>query len=365
MSWRNPKMKKKNLKKLLCLTAAFALCLALAACSGGTGDTQSSDTGSTAPSDTGGDGGDAGNAEEVKIGIIQLVNHPSLNNCYEGTIQGLAEAGYVDGENGVTIDTKVADGKSETTDMMAKTMVSSGYDMIIAIATPAAMSAYSAARDAGIPVIYSAVSDPISAGLAKDLDDPQTGASGTKDALNLEGQMQMIRALLPEAETIGILYTTSEPNSVSAIAEYEALAGDYGFVIESVGVTAQSEVAQAADTLIARGVDCFSNLTDNNVVGVLASVLEKTNEAGIPVYGSEVEQVKLGCVASAGIEYFELGRRTGAMAASILLGEATCQDLPYETIRDYDIYINSQALAELGIQLPEDVASQAVEAGQA
>ena len=158
MSWRNPKMKKKNLKKLLCLTAAFALCLALAACSGGTGDTQSSDTGSTAPSDTGGDGGDAGNAEEVKIGIIQLVNHPSLNNCYEGTIQGLAEAGYVDGENGVTIDTKVADGKSETTDMMAKTMVSSAYDMIIAIATPAAMSAYSAARDAGIPVIYSAVS---------------------------------------------------------------------------------------------------------------------------------------------------------------------------------------------------------------
>ena len=107
------------------------------------------------------------------------------------------------------------------------------------------------------------------------------------------------------------IYTTSEPNSVSAIAEYQEKCGDYGFAVEVVGVTSQSEVTQAADTLIARGVDCFSNLTDNNVVGVLSSILEKTDTAGIPVYGSEIEQVKLGCVASAGIDYIQLGRQTG------------------------------------------------------
>ena len=356
MSWRNPKMKKKNLKKLLCLTAAFALCLALAACSGGTGDTQSSDTGSTAPSDTGGDGGDAGNAEEVKIGIIQLVNHPSLNNCYEGTIQGLAEAGYVDGENGVTIDTKVADGKSETTDMMAKTMVSSGYDMIIAIATPAAMSAYSAARDAGIPVIYSAVSDPISAGLAKDLDDPQTGASGTKDALNLEGQMQMIRALLPEADTIGILYTTSEPNSLSHLEAFEALAPQYGFEIVAQGITNEAEVSSGAAALVAKGVDCVNNFTDNNVVNNLSTLLHATDEAGIPVFGSEEEQVRNGCVASESLDYVALGVTTGEMAASVLSGEADIMSLPVAVVADSTPVYSQANLDKFGITLPEEYA---------
>ena len=109
----------------------------------------------------------------------------------------------------------------------------------------------------------------------------------------------------------------------------------------------QAEVNQATDTLISKGVDCFTNLTDNNVVGVLPSILEKTNEAGIPVYGSEIEQVKLGCVASAGIEYVALGRQTGMMAAKILKGEAKASDMPYETISEFEIYVNSDAMAAL------------------
>jgi putative ABC transport system substrate-binding protein len=140
--------------------------------------------------------------------------------------------------------------------------------------------------------------------------------------------------------------------------------GDYDFTIESIGVTAQSEVAQATDTLIKKGVDCFSNLTDNNVVGVLASILEKTNEAGIPVYGSEVEQVKIGCVASAGIDYVKLGQQTGAMAAKVLTGEAKASDIPYETISEYSTYINSQAISQLGLTVPADIAGSAVEASE-
>jgi putative ABC transport system substrate-binding protein len=168
----------------------------------------------------------------------------------------------------------------------------------------------------------------------------------------------------PDASTIGILYTTSEPNSVSAIAEYEAKAGDFGFSIEAIGVTAQSEVTLAADSLIAKNVDCFSNLTDNNVVGVLSSILEKTNVAGIPVYGSEVEQVKKGCVAAAGIDYFRLGQKTGLMAAKIITGEAEASEMEYETISEYSIYINSQALEEMSITLPDDLTGQAIEASE-
>ena len=118
------------------------------------------------------------------------------------------------------------------------------------------------------------------------------------------------------------------------------------------------------DTLISQGVDCLSNLTDNNVVGVLGSILEKTNEAGIPVYGSEIEQMELGCVAGADLDYVQLGIQTGKMAAQILTGEATCEDLPYETIENYGLYVNSNALAAMGLTLPEDVAQNAEEVGE-
>ena len=131
-----------------------------------------------------------------------------------------------------------------------------------------------------------------------------------------------------------------------------------------MGVTSQAEVTQAADTLISHKVDCFSNLTDNNVVGVLAAILEKTDEAGIPVYGSEIEQVKLGCVASAGIDYVQLGIQTGLMAAKVLTGQATCQELPYETIAEYGIYVNSAALEAMNITLPDAVAQKAIEASE-
>ena len=345
-------MKKNTMKKLTALACAGVMSLSLAACGNG---------GDPVPSSSGENGG----AEGVKIGILQYAQHPSLDNCYEGVLQGLAEAGYTDGENGVSIEFQNANGSTSDADLMAKTMVSTGCDMIIAVATPAAMSAYAAAKDAGVPVIYTAASDPIGSGLAKDLNDPETGASGTKDALNLEGQMKMIRAFLPEADTIGILYTTSEPNSVSTIAEYEAKAGDYGFTIDAVGVTTPAEVPQGADTLISHKVDCFSNLTDNNVVGVLPAVLEKTNEAGIPVYGSEIEQVKIGCAASAGIDYIQLGRQTGAMAAKVIRGEAVCADIPFETIASYSTYINSDVLDAMGITVPADIAAAATEANAA
>ncbi len=228
---------------------------------------------------------------------------------------------------------------------------------MVGIATPAATACYAAAEDKDIPVIFTAITDPVGAKL------DSGNITGTSDVLPVEGQLKLIRALQPDAETIGIVYTTSEANSVYSIGIYEDMAADYGFTIEAVGVTAQSEVTQAVDSLIAKGVDCISNLTDNNVVGVLGSILEKTNEAGIPVYGSEIEQVKLGCVAGAGLDYVQLGIQTGKMAARVLTGEATCADMPYEVIENYGLYINSKAIAELGLTLPEDIASQAEEVG--
>lgn len=342
-------MKKLDLKSTLSLACAACLTLTLAACSGASAATQPPAAPSAAPA--------ADGAREVKIGIIQYAPHPSLDNCYQGTVQGLAQAGYTDGIGGVSIDYKTADGKTETTDMMAKTMVSSGYDMLIAIATPAAMSAYSAAKDAGIPVIYSAVSDPLGAGLAKDLDDPQTGASGTRDALNLEGQMKMIRAMLPDAETIGILYTTSEPNSESHLAAFEALAPDYGFEIVAQGITSESEVSTGAAALVAKGVDCVNNFTDNNVVNNLSALLHATDAAEIPVFGSEEEQVKNGCVASESLDYVALGVETGRMAAGVLSGETDIMSLPVAVVADSSPVYSKANCDKFGIAIPEAYSS--------
>ena len=338
-------MKKNTLKKLMALACAGAMSLSLAAC--GSGNTNAGGTPSSAGESTDG-------AKNVKIGILQYAQHPSLDNCYEGILQGLAESGYVDGENGVSITFQNANGSTSDGDLMAKTMVSSGCDMIIAIATPAAMSAYAAAKDEGVPVIYSAVSDPVGAGLAQDLNDPESGASGTKDALNLEGQMKMIRALLPDADTIGILYTTSEPNSVSHLKTFEELAPQYGFTIEAVGITNESEVASGAASLVAKGVDCVNNFTDNNVVNNLSTLLHATDAAGIPVFGSEEEQVKNGCVASESLDYVALGAETGRMAASVLSGEADIMTLPVSVVADSSPVYSAANCAKFNITLPED-----------
>ena len=328
----------KTLKKLLCTALSLSLVLALAAC----GDSS---------------GGDAASGEVPIIGINQYGSHGSLDNCREGFLQGLQEAGLVEGTD-YTIDYQNANFDTNLATQIAQAFSAEDAALMVGIATPSATACYAAAEDKDIPVVFTAITDPVGAKL------DSGNITGTSDVLPVQGQLELIRAIQPEADTIGIVYTTSEANSVYSIGVYEELAADYGFTIEAIGVTAQSEVTQAVDTLISQGVDCISNLTDNNVVGVLGSILEKTNEVGIPVYGSEIEQVELGCVAGAGLDYVQLGIQTGKMAAQILTGEATCEDLPYETIENYGLYVNSNALAAMGLTLPEDVAQNAEEVGE-
>ena len=288
------------------------------------------------------------------IGISQYVEHASLDNCREGFLLGLKEAGLTEGED-YTIDYQNASFDNATATQIANNFSSKNVALMCAIATPSATACYAAAEDKNIPVVFNAITDPGEAGLT-------TGnITGVSDKLPVDPQLELIRKLQPDAKTIGIIYTTSEPNSVSTIAEYKEKAGNYGFTIEAIGVADQASVTQAADTLINKKVDCITNLTDNNVVGVLPSILEKTNAAGIPVYGSEIEQVKKGCVASAGIDYVELGKMAGKLAAQILKGEAKASDLPYETVTEYSTYINSDAASAMGITVPSDVAAKAIE----
>ncbi|MCH5343729.1 MAG: ABC transporter substrate-binding protein [Acetatifactor sp.] len=295
--------------------------------------------------------------DSYTIGISQFAVHGSLDNCREGFLAGLAEEGIVEGEN-LTVEYVNAQADPGTAAMTADNFVSKKVDLICAIATPAATTAYNATMETNIPVIYTAVSDPAEAGLANADGSSVGNITGTSDALAVDAQLRMIREVLPDAKKVGIIYTTSEANSISTVRQYEELAGIYGFEIVSTGVTSISEVQLAAADLVSK-VDCISNMTDNTVVSALQSVLEEANKKNIPVFGSEVEQVKAGCVASMGLEYYELGIQTGKMAAKVLKGEAKASEMKYEVISEPSLYVNFAAAEKIGLVLPANYANDA------
>lgn len=296
------------------------------------------------------------------IGISQYAQHGSLDNCREGFLAGLKEEGIEEGKN-LTVEYKNAEAAFANAGQIADGFVSDKVDLICAIATPSAQTAYNAAMDSGIPVIYTAVTDTSAAELTDEEGVPVGEVTGTSDMLPVEEQLQMIRKMLPEAETIGILYTTSEANSVSAIKDYEKLAGEYGFTIETAGVTETADIPLAADGLLTK-VDCLTNLTDNTVVNSLTTILEKANEKKIPVFGSEIEQVKKGCLAAQGLDYTALGRQTGKMAAQVLKGEKKASELNSAVIEGSDLYLNTKAAETLGIKVPEELSGKAAETFQ-
>lgn len=283
------------------------------------------------------------------IGIAQFAEHPSLDNCREGFIQGLAEKGYVEGEN-VTFIVQNAQADMGLTQQIAQQMAQE-CDLVCAIATPMAQAAFNACMDSGKPVIYTAVSDPVAAMLANADGKNEKNVTGSCDLLPVEGQLKMIRAILPDAAKIGILYTTSETNSESQLKLYQDLAGQYGFEIVASGVSTGADIPLAMDSLLPQ-VDCLTNLTDNTVVSYLAVVLDKANAAGKPVFGSEIEQVKNGCLASEGVEYISLGQETGRMAAQVLEG-AFAGDIPFYSSEGGDMCYNPDVAAALGITIPE------------
>lgn len=297
--------------------------------------------------------------EGVTIGISQFAAHGSLDNCREGFLAGLADAGFTEGEN-LTVKLQNAQTDGGTANQIAQQFVSDKVDLICAIATPSAQSAYNAALNTEIPVIYTAITDPVAAQLANADKSSVGNITGTSDMLPVEEQLKMIREVLPEAKTIGIMYTTSEVNSESTIAVYEALAGQYGFELEVVGVNTTADIPLAADSILEKA-DCLTNLTDNTVVNSLPVILDKANAKGIPVFGSEIEQVKLGCLAAQGLDYFKLGKQTGEMAAKVLKGEAKAVDMEYLIIEESDLYLNTKAAENLGITFSEDLLGRALE----
>lgn len=300
-----------------------------------------------------------GSKEGYTIGIGQFAQHGSLDNCREGFLDGLKEQGIEEGKN-LTVKYDNANADTGTATQIASNYVANKVDLICGIATPMAQSAYGAARESNIPVIFTAVTDPVLAELAKEDGTPVGEITGTSDKIPVKQQLEMIRSILPEAKKIGIMYTTSEVNSESSIADYQAVAADYGFEIVVGAISTAADIPFVADELLGK-VDCMTNITDNTVVSGLPVILEKAKAKNIPVLGSEVEQVKIGCLAAVGLDYYQLGKQTGVMAAKVLKGEKKASDINFEIIEEGSFYGNTAVAEQLGITIPTELTDKAVE----
>ena len=292
-----------------------------------------------------------GSTSGKKVAILQYMPHSSLDNCTQGVKNALDAAG-------IAYDVQIGSSGSADTDCQsyAEQMASSGnYSAIIAVATPAAVSAYSAVRNASsdIPVIFCAVSDPVSAGLVNSLDAPGNNCTGTADAVDIAGQVKLIKTMQPNIKNLGVIYTTTEANSISQLATLKAECEANGINLVQKGINEASELQAVAVSLV-NEVDAITNLTDNNVVDNMSVVLEQANQKGIPIYGSEIEQVKKGCLASASIDYVALGEKTGQIAVDVLGGKSAAT-YPVVTVSDSFLVVNPDVASTLGITIPAEL----------
>lgn len=292
-----------------------------------------------------------GSKSAYTIGITQIVDHPSLNLCRQGAIDKLAELGYVEGKN-LTINYEDAQGDPNIASTIAQQFVSDKVNAIVAIATPSAQAAYAAAMGQ-TPIIFSAVSEPAAAGLANEDGTNLAGVTGTSDKLPVDATFKLIQALTPDVKAIGILHNTGEVNSDVQLAQAKEIAPTYGFTIVDVGITSTNEIASALDTLLPQ-VDAVMNLTDNMVVSSLPLIVQRCNDAKIPLYGSEDTQVKAGALASAGVDYYALGQITGQMIADVLSGKAA-EEISIASMTEPMMIVNSDQAELLGITISDDL----------
>ena len=295
-------------------------------------------------------------AEETvyKVGLVKFLDHASLNQIEHNIDLQLDALGE---ENGVVFNyadysyNGAADGSTIT--QIATQLKEDEVDVIIAIATPAAQIVQAVLEDSDIPIIFSAVSDPVGAGLADSLEAPGMNITGTSDALNTDTMMDMIFALDPDADYIGLLYSKSEDGSTQPIADAKAYLDAKGIkYIEKTG-TNNDEISTAADVLIAEGVDAIFTPTDNTVMNAELAIFEKLAEAGIPHYCGADSFALNGAFLGFGVNYAKMGKETADMTAQILLEGADPAATPVRTYDDGIVTVNTETAEALGLDLDE------------
>lgn len=294
--------------------------------------------------------------QTVKLGLTQFVEHPALDSIRQGILDGLKEAGYEDGKN-LAVDYQNAHADMNNTVTIAQKYTGDQKDIVIAIATPSAQAAAKAITDK--PVIFSAVTDPLSAQLVSSLESPDGNVTGTSDKVSMEQQLELVKTFLPELKKLGVIYTTSEVNAEVQVKDLEEATKKAGVELVKAGTSQMSEIQLAAQGLVGN-VDAIFIPIDNSVVSAFEAVLGVAEQNKIPVFASDTDTVKRGAVATYGIDYYQMGKQTGEMAARVLKGQAIGQT-PVEVSKTADLYINETAAEKFGLPVTEALKQQAKE----
>ena len=335
----------KTLRKSLAILATAAL---LAGCSTSTSNSTTASTSSTSK-------------EEVyTIGLAQIVDHPSLNTIREAMLDELEELGYTDGDT-IIVNYQNAANKTSNLDSIMSGYEADGVNAIVAIATPTALAAQNYADS--IPVIFSAVSDPVGAGLVESIEAPGGNITGTSDEVQVDQIVDLMLELSPDIKTVGVLYNAGEANSVSNIQRFKEYAESKGLtVVEKTG-TDNTTMQQAAVEL-ANSVDAMFSPNDNTVATGMVSLGEVAKNAGVPYYVGADSMVETGGFATVGINYEDLGRETAKMTVEVLEGKSPSEIAVKVFKDDLNVYINEEVLQALEassktpVSVPSDLASQ-------
>ena len=286
----------------------------------------------------------------IKIGAIQLVEHPALDASYKGFVDGLKAAGYEDGKN-IKLMYENAQGEQSNCVTIADKFISQRCDIIFAIATPAAQAV--ANKTETTPILVTAVTDPKTAGLVESNEKPGTNVTGTSDLTPCAAQIQLLKKLLPNTKKVAMLYCSSEENSRFQTNLAKAECDRQGLTYVDATVSNTNEVQQVVQSLVGK-VDAIYTPTDNMIASTMATVSLVTTPAKIPVITGEDGMVQGGGLATYGINYYELGKQTAKMAVEVINGKKP-RDMPIQYLDKCDFTYNKETAAALGITIPADL----------
>ncbi|WP_196000327.1 ABC transporter substrate-binding protein [Clostridium sp. 1001271B_151109_B4] len=288
------------------------------------------------------------------IGINQLVQHDALDASREGFVEGLKESGFEEGKN-LKIDYQNAQGDMAIAKTISDQFVTSKVDMIFAIATSSLQASYNSTKD--IPIVFTAVTDPIDAGVANSWESSETNVTGTSDMVSMEEQLDLLTELVPDIKTLGVLYNSSEANSLAQVQELKKEAKKRNIDIKEISVTTVNEINQNLSAALG-SIDALYAPTDNTVASAYDLVGNLCINKNIPILCGEEAGVSKGGLCSIGIDYFKLGKEAGYKAAEILNGKAP-SDIEISTLSDMSITINTDVVEKLNITVPDDINSKA------
>ncbi|MFC1899171.1 ABC transporter substrate-binding protein [Chloroflexota bacterium] len=300
-----------------------------------------------------------GAGSTLKIGISQIVTHPALDATREGIIDALAEEGYVDGEN-IMIDYQNSEGDMNLVASIAQKFVSDKYDAIIAIATPNALAAIDAAEGTDIPVIFSAITDPVGSGMVSDWDShPNENVTGVSDMIVVQDDVDLIMEIVPDVEKIGTLYNAGEANSVFLTSKLTEACDDLGIIVVEQTVSTSADILAAANALVGQ-VDAIWVGTDNTVVSGLEALIGVCEDNDIPFFPADEPSIERGGIAAYGFDYYDIGVQTGYMVAKVLKASDSAMSIPVEKGEIISLSINTAAAERMGITIPQSLVSKAV-----